>query len=362
MLVLEDFFINFCILCTGIFLIHHYFLKTTFPSKNSLRCRIRKGLFHGTFGIVLMHFGIQLQDGVLIDLRIVPIMIAASVGGRATAFTATAVILAFRLSFYPLSLASLNNIYVLGISALLFTFIRNIDVSIKQKWRLMLITFILTLGSTFFVVIPEIKTAVVLFVQYSIAVAVASYVAFNLKFYLLRNDEDYAKFKWESEKDPLTGLNNVRSFERKIQELYGHAKEHRGNLSLMMIDIDHFKKINDTYGHPAGDKVIQKVANILLLSAGSDAFVSRNGGEEFSILVPDCDRYDMWLMAERIRKAVAVSRFRIGNGYDLRVTVSIGFASKNDKGPEAVSELINRADQGLYNSKKSGRNKVMMAL
>lgn len=82
MLVLEDFFINFCILCTGIFLIHHYFLKTTFPSKNSLRCRIRKGLFHGTFGIVLMHFGIQLQDGVLIDLRIVPIMIAASVGGN----------------------------------------------------------------------------------------------------------------------------------------------------------------------------------------------------------------------------------------------------------------------------------------
>jgi len=110
MLVLEDFFINFCILCTGIFLIHHYFLRDKVPSKNSIRYRIRGGIFYGLFGVVLMNFGIQLNDGVLIDLRSIPMMIAAYVGGWVPTFTATVIIIVFRLSLYLISFSSLNNI------------------------------------------------------------------------------------------------------------------------------------------------------------------------------------------------------------------------------------------------------------
>ncbi|PLT33618.1 diguanylate cyclase [Bacillus sp. V5-8f] len=362
MLVIEDFFVNFCILCTGIFLIHQYFLREHVSLKYSIRYRIIGGIFHGIFGVILMHFGIQLNDGLLIDLRIIPIMIAAYVGGSISTFTATGIIIVSRLLLYPISFSSLNNIYVLGMSALAFTVIGNSRLSGEKKWVFMPLSFIMILASTFHLVIPNLKTEIIIFIQYAGAIALASFAAYIIKSYLRRNDVNYEMLKKASQKDHLTGLNNVRSFDQKIDAMYSYAKEKENELSLLVIDIDHFKQINDTFGHPAGDKVIRKVAQILLLSCRSIDFVSRNGGEEFSIIMPDCDANSSQAIAERIRKAVEKSTFRINENAELHVTVSIGWATTMQSGINSVTTLITKADQGLYNAKQRGRNRVMIGV
>ncbi|RFU61995.1 diguanylate cyclase [Peribacillus glennii] len=360
MLVLEDFFINFCILCTGIFLIHHYFLRDHLSNK-LIRCKSLRGICHGIFGVVLMHFGIQLNDGVLIDLRSIPMMLAAFVGGWVPTFTATAIIIVFRLVLYPITFSSLNNIYVLGFSAIIFTLICNSRMSAKRKWVLMPLSFIIILASTFYIVIPEFETAIIIFVQYASAIAFASFGAYIIKSYLSRNDENYEKVKLASKKDHLTGLNNVRSFDQAIGSFFSSAKAQEIDLSLLVIDIDHFKQINDTYGHPAGDKVIKKVAQLLLLSCRSVDFVSRNGGEEFSIIMPDCDTDSCQVIAERIRKAVDKSTSRISE-VELQVSVSIGYATAVQDNIVSVADLIDKADQGLYKAKQRGRNRVVAGL
>lgn len=360
MLVLEDFFINFCILCTVIFLIHHYFRNV--HANNSIRYRIRGGIFHGIFGVVLMYFGIHLNNGVLIDLRSIPMMICAYVGGWVPTVTATFIIIMFRLLLYPISFSSLNNIYVLGFSAVMFSIICNSRISIKKKWVLMPLSFIVILASTFYLVIPTFQSGMIIFVQYAFAIVLASAGAYYIKSYLVRNDETYDKLKKASEKDYLTGLNNVRTFDQKINSLYSNAKDQDKEMSLLMVDIDHFKLINDTYGHPAGDKVIMKVAEILLLFSRTNDVVSRNGGEEFSVIMPDCDSNSCHVIAEKIRKAVEKSTFRVSEKAEIQVTVSLGWATTMQSSIESVAHLITKADQGLYNSKQRGRNRVMRGL
>ncbi|PLT33511.1 diguanylate cyclase [Bacillus sp. V5-8f] len=359
MLILEGFFINFCILCTGIFLIHHYFTSELAPSKNTIRRPIRRGIMHGLFGIILMHFGIQLKDGLLIDLRSIPIMMAAYVGGGISAGIAAAILIVFRLSMYPITFASLNNIYVLGLSAIVFSFICRSRLSDGKKWILMPASFIVILGSTFHLVVPEVKMEIIIFMQYAISVGCGALGTYMIKSYLCRNDESYERIKEASRKDHLTGLHNVRSFDQQINAIFLNAKEQGKELSLLAIDIDHFKGINDTYGHPAGDKVIARVSELLLLSSRPVDVVSRNGGEEFSILMPECNSQSAEAVAERVRLAVEKSIFAISEQVELRVTVSVGYATMKDGDIGTVSQLIGQADQGLYKAKLGGRNLVM---
>ncbi|RFU62600.1 GGDEF domain-containing protein [Peribacillus saganii] len=362
MLIFEDFFINFCILFTGVFLIHHYFLSEKGPSKNSIQRPIQGGVLHGLFGVVLMHFGIQLNDGLLIDLRSIPMMVAAYVGGWVSAVTAAAIIIISRLLLYPISFSSLNNIYVLSLSAIVFSFICNLKISSRKKWTFMPVSFMVILGSTFRLVVKDFETRMIIFVQYGLAIAYASLAVYIFKSYLYRTDEHFDKVKTASEKDYLTGLNNVRSFDEKINSLFSTTKKQNSELSLLLIDIDHFKQINDTYGHPAGNVVIHKIAQILLQCCGPVDVVSRNGGEEFSIIMPDYDCQSSKEAAELLRKTVENSTFRISEAVDLQVTVSIGYATTKQCNIISVEDLIDKADQGLYKAKQAGRNRVRKGL
>ena len=229
----------------------------------------------------------------------------------------------------------------------------------KKKWTLMPIAFIVILASTFYLVIPQLIKGLLIFVQYAFAIVLAAGGTYFIKSYLGRNDENYEKFKKASEKDHLTGLNNVRTFDQKINSLFSRAMEQEKEMSLLMIDIDHFKLINDTYGHPAGDRVIMKVAQLLLMFSRTGDVVSRNGGEEFSIIMPDCPAHSCEVMAERIRNAVEKSTFRINEKEDIQATISLGWATTMQNNVHSVAALIAKADAGLYQSKQTGRNRVM---
>ncbi|NOZ25141.1 MAG: sensor domain-containing diguanylate cyclase [Nitrospirae bacterium] len=156
--------------------------------------------------------------------------------------------------------------------------------------------------------------------------------------------------------DGLTGLNNHRAFQEKLEEEIERAKRFETRVVLLMIDIDHFKAFNDAYGHVCGDEALKRIACTLNDNIRTVDFAARYGGEEFAIILPEIPLEGATVVAERIRQAVERQRFRL-NGKEARITLSIGVASFPDHALNR-KDLIDRADKALYIAKRSGRNRV----
>jgi diguanylate cyclase (GGDEF)-like protein len=159
--------------------------------------------------------------------------------------------------------------------------------------------------------------------------------------------------------DPLTKLRNRRAF---FDVGLGHlslARRHGNDLSVLMLDIDHFKRINDSYGHQAGDEALVAVAEVLSISMRAEDVPARIGGEEFSVLLPDTNRFGAAVLAERIRTAIEGKKITAA-GNVLSLTVSMGIASYGMDGRDTLEQLINVADKRLYLAKQSGRNRVVV--
>jgi len=157
--------------------------------------------------------------------------------------------------------------------------------------------------------------------------------------------------------DGLTQLLNHRHFQEILSQEFKRLERESTFLSLLMLDIDHFKKFNDTYGHPVGDQVLKKVARILKDSCREIDFVARYGGEEFAVLLINTDQDGAIQMAERIRQTIAKDTFMVDD-LSLQVTASLGVATYPDNCTEKQS-LIDFADQALYQAKSGGRNRVV---
>ena len=163
----------------------------------------------------------------------------------------------------------------------------------------------------------------------------------------------------EAHTDSLTGIANRRSFDNRMKYALHEAAETKEPMSLLMVDIDHFKKFNDSFGHQLGDKVLQLVAKILKTSIKGRDTVARYGGEEFAVILPETKLGGAAALAEQIRAAVASRRIvqkRTGEDFGT-ITLSIGAATL--RLDESGGDLIKRADEALYLAKKDGRNCVM---
>ena len=152
--------------------------------------------------------------------------------------------------------------------------------------------------------------------------------------------------------DGLTGLANHRHFQERLAEEFRRTQRYGLPLSLILLDVDHFKKYNDAFGHPAGDVVLKRVADILKDTARETDIVARYGGEEFAIILPETDNLGAVAVAERIRESIAEAV------WDKReITVSVGVSSVSITIKNGA-ELVEQADQSLYTSKSNGRNRV----
>jgi len=155
--------------------------------------------------------------------------------------------------------------------------------------------------------------------------------------------------------DGLTGLINHRHFQERADEAFARAMRYPEPVSVLLFDIDHFKNVNDTFGHPVGDAVLKKVAELLRQAARDVDLPARYGGEEFTVLMPNTEEAGALKMAERIRKTIEKTRF-VFEDQVVPVTISVGTASYPVDGTDKKTIIAN-ADQALYNSKKTGRNR-----
>lgn len=177
----------------------------------------------------------------------------------------------------------------------------------------------------------------------------------------LRRELKRAEVEEQARRDPLTRVANRRTFDQELQRHVSFANQTESDLSLIMIDVDHFKSVNDRFGHQVGDQVLQKVGEVLkelseTIRVGDQALAARYGGEEFAVLLPNAGLHDAMKIAERLR--VAVSRIAIELPQQtLSVTASLGVSSLV-AGLCTSTSLVQSADAALYEAKRNGRNQV----
>ena len=175
----------------------------------------------------------------------------------------------------------------------------------------------------------------------------------------IENAKMYKKMEEMATTDGLTGLPNHRSFQARLAEMLNRAERHSEPLAVVLSDVDHFKQVNDTYGHPVGDAVLRKVAAILAAQVRKVDHVARYGGEEFVMVLEGTDAAGARLLCERVRRQIAGQMMSSDKGA-FRVTASLGVASYPIDGRDKTT-LVERADQALYAAKGGGRNRTMLA-
>jgi diguanylate cyclase (GGDEF)-like protein len=182
----------------------------------------------------------------------------------------------------------------------------------------------------------------------------------------LENATNHERLKRVGLTDSLTGVNNRRFFDQRLQEEVARALRTTEPLACLFMDVDHFKRVNDDYGHQVGDRVLHVVAGLIREQLRSSDVLGRYGGEEFSALLVNASGESAMEIAERIRAVIAAHPFATNEGQPVTVTISIGVATVAEE-PADVSveslatELVDQADQAVYTAKRQGRNRVVLA-
>ena len=169
----------------------------------------------------------------------------------------------------------------------------------------------------------------------------------------------YELLQIEANTDPLTEVSNRRPFLKTMKSEFTRAQLTGRPLSVAMIDLDHFKRVNDTYGHDAGDEVLRKVSDLLIMEFRSIDLIGRLGGEEFAIVFPQTGLAGAHIACDRIRSVIESTPIHV-DGQEIFVTASMGIATMG-KGTRTEAELLKLADEQLYEAKTAGRNCVLSA-
>ncbi|RCX20566.1 diguanylate cyclase [Fontibacillus phaseoli] len=326
-------------------------------NRKTLKTRLLLGVALGLFGISLMYYSFPITPTVYSDFRQLPILVSVSMGGWIAGSITTIIISIYRLYF----LSGLNAAAIMGaINALGTLFIASIflrgHMLSLQKWVPSLALSAVFSMLTFSILLKDDKWVPI--VTYGIVFLVGGLFTFLMMLHLKRSDDSMQIMKEAAHRDFLTGLFNVRAFEIIMKQQTAAANRYRIPFTLLLLDIDHFKQVNDTFGHSAGDAVLSQVATVLRDTFRPGDHIARKGGEEFAVIVDDCNANQIETIAERLRRNVENHVFHLPDGTEIKVTISAGSATYPD-----IDELLlfERADQALYEAKSSGRNRVCRA-
>jgi len=352
-----DLFINACILVTFI-TVYDNFFKNIIKSKSPLS-KFVNAVCSSFLGCLLMIFSVRMTPTIITDFRVIPIILSAVLGGIIPSLITAIIMCFFRVLYFGMSNAAIVSIVATIVSALGFGVISNIKDTRKDKWIYSAIYSMLISTTAYIILIKDKAILLEFLIIYYIGFICVSFVIYKYTKYLRTLDEFYNKLKNEATIDFLTGINNVRQFDKAFND-YARQTVRKGEaLSLLFLDIDHFKKVNDTYGHSSGDIILKDFASILSDTCRSFDIVSRNGGEEFSAILLDCSAIKAVEIAEKIRKRVENHKFSVSDRNLINITISIGVSAYPEV-TDNVDNLLGYADNALYSAKRTGRNKVVL--
>lgn len=355
--LIKGLFVNMAILTSIIMfaniIMHEKYLCQT------LKNNIRNGILSGIFGCILMLFSVPITDQIILDFRYIPvIMMAIYVSDYASLETAL-IIGIFRIAFWGVNEPSLWAFINVIVVSIVCGIISRINIQTRTKWLLSVASTSLITGVIIYSFIAGLERWYDILLVYSAGSIFVSIIMFYFTEYIAEFNRKIELFKDEAEKDYLTGLKNSRQFDKHLKKRLKLDDSSQTDMAVLYIDIDHFKNINDKYGHSSGDLVLKEIGLILKEMARSQDIISRMGGEEFTMLLVDCKLAQAEIVAERIRSAVENYEFRMSNNQIVHITISIGVATI----PRIISDgskVLEQADKALYQAKRAGRNKVVI--
>jgi len=355
--MLKDLFVNAAILIACISIGSQIFLNKEITASSPLKLKLFFGTMSGILGILLIGNRVMIaQPNITLDFRNIAIMLSALYCGLVPATITGLIIGIYQLS--DLSIIAISKFITAIVIAVGCGFISRLVLSRLKKWIIMSLYTLIVPTITFILVIDR-SILLKLIPIYWIIISTASVFVYLYIGYLDVSKLTYTKYQQDSSKDHRTGLNNVRKFDNEFNKIINGLTD-KSLIIMFYIDIDFFKEVNDTYGHQNGDKVLEDLGIILLSSSSSSDIVSRNGGEEFSILMTDCPRDKVMEVAERIRRVVEEHKFYLMDGQKINITVSIGVAIYPDT-VDDINQIVTKADSALYEAKRTGRNRVVFA-
>jgi diguanylate cyclase len=345
---------NLALVTASLFLASQVIFKNSnLGSAVTGRTSLIAGFLAGVLGIVLIFFTVRL-NGQMTDYHSFALILAALFGGLPSALVAGIMLALFRLFlFYPVTTEAILSSATIFISALGVSLLCIELKSYWMKWVYSILLIDLLTGVLYYCTNKD--SWVLSFIVYVVMTAVGGAVTSSLVNFLVNAKIRFQKIELEAKSDFLTGLSNHRTFNTMFKYLLKIAEDKEECLSLILIDLDYFKKVNDTYGHQNGDLILKQLSGILQSCSRPFDILSRNGGEEFSFILFATKHKNALILAERIRLAVSTFTFALLDGTQLTATVSIGVASYPESTPETLFEM---ADSALYRAKSSGRNRV----
>ncbi|GAB6991221.1 GGDEF domain-containing protein [Paenibacillus pini] len=366
--MVNSLFVNSCIFITFLFFSGVLSKKYVIGVHSlSLFVRTSSGLLFGLYGIILMNYSFSVGPHSMADMRHLCIVVVAVYMGWFPSILCAVVLCLARLTIFGWSSAGLVASAGMLLIGILCGLISLRPWSRLIKMNVMNLVSMLIIFISLRINLKSLHTVMTFYpTQFFIAIA-GCLLVYAITEHIYSSNELFAQLEKRASTDHLTQLNNLRQFEWSLRTELSHARIRGDKLSLLIIDIDHFKKVNDTYGHLAGDAVLKELGNILVTHARPFDIVSRNGGEEFTILLIDCPDINAIIMGEKIRKAVQAHSFKIldDNHKRLNITVSIGVSTYPDcaegidpTSPQGEQSLIEQADKALYQAKNNGRNRV----
>jgi diguanylate cyclase len=358
-MIIKEFFANLAILVSLLFLYSHVSNGSPLTARSSVKRKITVGNLGGILSNILMQYSIPIDTSSIIDLRHIPIILLAYFGGALPTLISMVMVIVGRL-LIGMNISAYASIMIIVLIAIFSIYLSKSHLSKNVKILFMLTFSNIAYTVIFVLLIRDISLLISLILIYWVISYLSGYVGFYTIDFIRSSQLLFNKFRTESMIDGLTGLNNVRKFDEIFNRLITDLKTNNQGLSLLYIDIDFFKQVNDTYGHSEGDVVLKELGLILQKCTRAFDVVSRNGGEEFTVLLLDCHINRAVEIAERIRQTVEENVFVLNSGVKIKLTISIGVASYNDSTIDPAL-LIDDADKALYEAKKSGRNKVCVA-
>ncbi|MBC8059443.1 MAG: diguanylate cyclase [Clostridiaceae bacterium] len=354
-----DLFINACILITFISVSHNFLKYKDITQNKSALLKVVTGVSCGLLGIILMLFSVHITPTVITDFRTIPIILAAIFGGIIPSIITAIIMCFFRVLYFGFTKAAMISIAATMLSGIGYGIISIIKNTRKDKW-IYSVSYSMLVSTIAYIILINDKALLLKFlIIYYIGILFVSYFVYRYTEYLSELDEFYNKLKNEATVDFLTGINNVRQFDKYFNDLAKQTVRKEESLSLLFLDIDHFKKVNDTYGHSSGDIILKGLAVILRDTCRGFDVVSRNGGEEFSVILLDCSSPNAVVIAEKIRKNVEKHKFYISDKVAINITISIGVSTYPDT-TDSIDNLLGYADNALYEAKRAGRNRVVL--
>ncbi|MCA1055627.1 diguanylate cyclase [Rossellomorea aquimaris] len=355
--MISDLVVNISLLMSFTFVWHQLFRKNRLTMSSPVQIKIIDGLLAGFLGIILMHYSIGVNEMTILDLRHIPVVLVAFYGGFLPAFISAVVIIVgrFLIAVNFSSFIALFMMLVIALGAgLIVTFMKG---GAWKRWTALLFYSQLIFSIALYIVVDNYWDVLQYALFHVLSTIIGGYLTFYFVDYIRKNTERYYRYKENALRDALTGLNNVRSFDTHYNRMIKESMDEKVECAICLIDVDHFKQINDTYGHTAGDEVLKQLAGLLKGLTRSGDILSRNGGEEFSLLLPKCTVGQAKDIATRVREAVSEFNFTLPDQRKIQLTVSVGVSAFNpDEGKEEA--LFQDADEALYKAKQSGRNIV----